>query len=82
MKKEQKLNSLMEMVKGLSESEQATLAERIMKMLAKPDLTENPDMCHNLIAEISPEKPDCPHCAAKANLDYIIKRGRCKGAQC
>lgn len=75
------MNDLLNMVKGLSAAEQSVLAEQIMKMLAEPAPSPKVDMCRDLVAEVMPEKPDCPHCAAKASLGYIIKRGMNKGSQ-
>lgn len=70
MKMEKSIDSLLEMVKGFSEREQAELAERIMKMLAETPAAKK-GQCRDLITENKPERPDCPHCAAKAALGYI-----------
>lgn len=80
MKMEKNLDSLLDMVKGLSQAEQSALAERIMGLLAEAPAVQK-GSCHELISEVSPERPDCPHCAAKASLGYVVKRGYKGGAQ-
>ena len=80
MKAEKNLDSLLEMVKGLSVKDQAALADRIMNMLSEPATSEK-GKCHDLISETNPERPNCPHCAAEASLGYIVKRGFKKGTQ-
>ena len=80
MKTEKNLDSLLEMVRTLSEKEQSALAERIMDMLSEVQTTKK-GMFQDLIEETNPERPDCPHCAAKASLGYIVKRGRKNGNQ-
>ncbi len=37
--------------------------------------------CGTIVAEVNPQKPDCPHCAAKSALGYIVKNGMNRGAQ-
>lgn len=86
MKTEMNVASLLEMVKSLSKTEQSDLAEQIMQMMAAPSAAteeQKPhrDLCKDLGVSSANEKPDCPHCAAKANLGYIVKRGMNKGAQ-
>ena len=74
------MNSFLEAVKGLGEKERDALVEHIMSMLAEPNASQK-NKCRDLIAEANLERPNCPHCAAKASLGYIIKRGLNKGAQ-
>lgn len=81
MKNEKDLESLLALVKNLSEKDKSSLADQIMKMLAKPSSKEKVELRHTLAAESTPGKPDCPHCAAKASLGYIIKKGYNKGSQ-
>ncbi|MBP3685049.1 MAG: IS1595 family transposase [Oscillospiraceae bacterium] len=86
MKKEMNVESLLEVVKGLSRAEQSTLAEQIMRMMAAPSVPAEEkksrrNLCKDMGIPKSDERPDCPHCAAKASLGYIIKRGLNKGAQ-
>ena len=80
MKNEQRLDSILEMVKGLSEHEQSILADKIMQMMTKSNVSKS-NMCNTLIEEVSKEKPDCPHCDAKSSLGFINKKGTHKGAQ-
>lgn len=80
MKAKNTIDSLFGAIKGMSAAEQSVLAERIMRMLAEPQAVKK-NMCYDLIAEVGVEKPDCPHCSAKASLGNIIKRGKCRGSQ-
>lgn len=80
MKTNRNVNALMEMVKGLSQSEQASLAEQIMAMMAETSAVKA-DACYELVAESNPGRPDCPHCGAKASLGHIVKHGTKAGAQ-
>ena len=81
MKKARNIDSIFGLVKGLSEAEQAALAERIMEMLVKSDGCKRNDICRELVVGKTTEKPDCPHCAAKASLGCIVKKGLNKGTQ-
>ena len=86
MKTEMNVSSLLDMVKGLSKEEQSALAEHIMQMMSSSSVAKEAeqahrDLCKDLGVTSAGEKPDCPHCAAKANLGHIVKKGRNKGAQ-
>ena len=87
MKQGMNAESVFNMFKELSVSERAALAEQILKMMAEPQPDHREkrvaakDLCKELGARGGDGKPDCPHCGAKANLGYIIKRGMNKGAQ-
>lgn len=86
MEKEMSVGSLLEMVKGLSKTDQSILAEQIMKMMSAPSAAAKEkkvqrNLCKDMGVSDSNEKPDCPHCAAKANMGFIIKRGTNKGSQ-
>lgn len=82
MKKRRDLNSLLSSIEELNFIEKAALVERIMSMMSAP-LAQNgeKDNCSVLVAESNPERPDCPHCAAKAAVGHVIKRGMKRGAQ-
>lgn len=80
MNGQQNLNELLGMVKNLSKEEKATLADQIMRMLTDPSEAKK-NLCKDLVEEVGTERPDCPHCKAKAAMGYITKRGLCKGAQ-
>ncbi len=79
MKKENNLNALFEMVQQLSKREQRAFAEQIMEMMAMPAAERI--ACSELVEDIRPGRPDCPHCGAKASHSNIIKRGKHKEAQ-
>ena len=75
MAKEKLFESLLEMVKGLSDKEKEALAEKVFNMMAET----KDDKKANKIINSPTHKPDCPYCAAKASLGFIIKKGNCKG---
>lgn len=87
MQKEMRPEDILNLFKALSESEQAALADRIMQMMAAPEKCKeemkNPrrDLYVELGVHRAKIKPDCPHCAAKAELGFVIKRGMNKGSQ-
>ena len=74
------VNSLMMRVNGLSLAEQRELAEQILRNLAGTP-TAKKNSCLELVTDNGNEKPDCPHCHAKAATGWVIKRGMHKGAQ-
>lgn len=80
MKSNRNFNSLLEIVKGLPQNEQAALVEQIMGMMSETPSAKT-DTCHELVTEANPEMPDCPHCAAKASLGYVVKHGKRNGVQ-
>ena len=80
MEMERNYNALLDMVKQLSTEDQSALADQIMHMLAETGRKEA-TLCSSLVENVRPEKPDCPHCAAKATLGFVVKRGLCKGSQ-
>ena len=77
--KKKSVSSVLNMIKGLSEEQKNMLSEQILKMLSSSQNTRN-HMCNDLIGS-DIEKPDCPHCGAKAKLGYIVKNGQNRGAQ-
>lgn len=83
MKKEKDLKSLFNVIKNMGEAEFDDLTEWVMARMASPlrNQKARKDLCKDLGIKESNEKPDCPHCAAKAGLGYIIKRGINKGSQ-
>lgn len=80
MKKERNLNELLEAVKGLNKADQAVLADQILQMLSA-SVSPAKSLCKDLVEEVKAARPDCPHCAAKAAMGYVVKRGLCRGAQ-
>lgn len=80
METERNYNALLDMVKRLSKEEQSALADQIMHMLTDVKQKEAAH-CSSLVEGVRPEKPDCPHCAAKATLGFVVKRGLCRGSQ-
>lgn len=80
MKQKKDLGSLLDLVNSLGEKEKAILTDKIMELLAETGSLKS-GMCRDLVTEARPEKPDCPHCGAKASLGYIVKRGMSRGSQ-
>ena len=82
MARRTELNQLMAMLKKLPSGEQKKLVDQIMGMMQTPDVKEK-DGCNRLVKEhtFKDEKPDCPHCRAKANQGFIIKKGLKRGVQ-
>ena len=76
--------SAVEMVKLMGKAELSAFVDVVMDMMASAPAgkqEERKDLCVDLGITDLKERPDCPHCAAKANLGYIIKRGKNRGAQ-
>ena len=80
MKNNENANSILKAIKSLSEKEQSIIAEQIIEMLSKPT-TAKSRIYQDLVSDANNEKPDCPHCGAKANMGWINKRGLDKGVQ-
>lgn len=80
MQKNVDLGSLLDMVKALSEQQRNSLADRIMEMMSEPSVIKK-GIGKEIIEASNPGKPDCPHCAAKASLGHIVKRGIRNGNQ-
>lgn len=80
MGKGKSVSALVAMVQRLSAAEQRALVNKIMGSLAVPvsSLGGSRDA---LVAEFREGRPDCPRCAAKAELGQVVKRGMHKGAQ-
>jgi len=78
------MKDLMRFVKGLSNEEQMGLVQQIVNLM-----NETPDSrkmslsasCNDLCLENNSDRPDCPHCQAKASLGYIIRKGHKRGVQ-
>ncbi len=71
--------SILESIKKLSHSEQIALSEQVLKMLSIPT-TNKTGLCDDLI-DFRGEKPNCPHCGAKASSKSILKHGFDNGRQ-
>lgn len=80
MKDRSKLNKLFKNVRRLSQAEQDAIAQEIMKMLNKPKNTRA-GSCIDFISISEDEKPDCPHCGAKSDMGWVVKRGYKNGVQ-
>lgn len=75
-------NKVLAMFDNLSLSEKDDIIQEIMNKLgAVITKKTSGSHCGELVAEAKPQKPDCPHCGAKAEFGYIIKKGIHKGAQ-
>ena len=84
MKKKTNVQDLLLLVGDLSAKEQKAFARKIMEMMCNNsvDDTSNKSTCNEMIKKhLHMEIPNCPHCQAKANLGFIIKRGKDKGIQ-
>lgn len=74
------LDSIISSIKHLSASEQAKLADQILAMLSASNKMKS-TVRFELTDVADDAKPDCPHCQAKANNGWIVKRGTDKGRQ-
>ena len=77
-------NQMIELIKSLSDNDKKSLVNEIMAMLGNevPNDNRNDNSCAQLVQKHAGEKPDCPHCGAKAQLGNIVKKGyRANGAQ-
>lgn len=75
-----KTDALLGAIKSLSKSQQAALVEQIMGMLAESSSPAKSTVS-DLFAHENMERPDCPHCGAKASLGYVVKHGYKNGCQ-
>lgn len=81
MKRNDNMNSMLNVVSQLSKEEQTALVEQILAMMQNSS-DEKTNSCHTLVTKASSGMPDCPHCGAKAALKNITKWGRkANGAQ-
>lgn len=74
------LSDLMKALKNLPKDQQQDMVSQIMQMMQS---TSDNNNCNTLVAEHSfkNEKPNCPHCYAKATLGFIVKKGKSNGIQ-
>lgn len=74
------LNDLMKTLKKLPKDQQQDIVSQIMVMMQS---TSDKNNCNTLVMEhyFKNEKPNCPHCHAKANLGFIVKKGKSNGVQ-
>lgn len=74
------LNDLMKVLKKLPKDQQQDMVSQIMVMMRS---VPNKNNCNTLVMDHSfkNEKPDCPHCHAKANLGFIVRKGKARGTQ-
>ncbi len=76
----QSLEALFETIKNLSESEQSVLTNKIMGMLSQTKESHKRSFQEELVG-LGSEKPNCPHCGAKATMGWVVKNGFDKGSQ-
>ena len=75
--KNKEYNNIIKALSKLDTDEKRSLVTTIMDMMStvcgKPVSFE----CNNMVQEYTfkNERPDCPHCNARANLGFILKRG-------
>lgn len=83
MKKNDNYSKVLELMNDLSSAERDALIREIMSKMGTPQANDEPtgNHCDTIISESRPQRPDCPHCGAKANLGYIVKDGTHKGAK-
>ena len=78
------LNELYDLVKTLNDNDKTKLVQHLVNMMntSANNLTSAlSSSCNEMVRENQNERPDCPHCHAKANLGYIVKKGFDKGVQ-
>jgi len=82
------MTDLMNIIKGMSDKEQSNLVENILKMMQNNKENEiyerensSNSSCNNMVREHLGDKPDCPHCHARAELGLVVKRGFRKNVQ-
>lgn len=83
MGKNRNIDNVLAMINAMSQREKSALAEEIWNMLndsTAPSPDEEPS-CARLVQEARHERPNCPHCGAKASLGNIVKSGMHRGAQ-
>lgn len=85
MKKSANFKKAMEMFNVLTQQEKDDLISEFMKKLgiaaSEKESAFVGSRCDEIVAEINPRTPDCPHCKAKADLGLVVKNGKHKGAQ-
>ena len=76
------LSQLMSMLKRLPANEQKKLVSQIMDMMQTPDGADR-NSCNRFVKEhtFRNQKPDCPHCKAKASQGFVVKKGFKRGDQ-
>lgn len=75
-------NVLMNMVKDLSPAEQKNLVNELLSLLGNPSSDGvEANGCNDLVKKHNGERPDCPHCHAKAKLGSVVKQGFNKDVQ-
>ena len=67
------INDILALVEQLSDNKKTKLVNQIMTMLEQP--VKN-DGCASIVKEFAGDRPDCPHCSAKAYLGLIVKNGK------
>ena len=75
---------ILKLVKNMPNEDQFDLVQMIVEMMNTPFEDAQyalSSSCNEMVRESQNERPDCPHCHAKANLGYIVKKGFDKGVQ-
>lgn len=74
------MNDMMMFIKDMTAEDKQSLVEQILGMMneSEPAL----ETCNDLVSMHTSERPDCPHCGAKAEKGSIVRRGHNRnGAQ-
>ena len=76
------LSQLMSMLKKLPANEQQKLVTQIMDMMQTPESADR-NSCNRLVKDhtFQGQRPDCPHCKAKAYQGFVVKKGFKRGDQ-
>lgn len=85
MKRSAAYNKVFELISTLSSEERDSIVQEMMSKvkLSVQDVTSHFEgtRCDSLVDNNGADRPDCPHCGAKAALGYINKKGTHKGSQ-
>ena len=76
-----KVNQFLNMFQGMSAAEQNKLVEQIFGMMKVPVAVSGRQSCDGLIRENENYLPDCPHCKARSDLGFVIRKGYDRGVQ-
>ncbi len=76
-------NDILKNFAKLDSDDKSLLVQSIMEMMSTVDGGPVSHDCNAMVKEYTFEdkRPDCPHCKAKANLGFIVKRGFKKNVQ-
>ena len=73
-----KKNEALEFVLGMSSSERQRFVDQVLQMMQRENITQK-NNCEGIVRGVRGDRPDCPHCYAKASDGHISKSGFNKG---